>query len=78
MIIAIIMDYQKKTESIEYTEASAITTTIRGTSKQKLYQKLGFESLNLYLYLYKRIPSVLNSYCNSGCYRALYCRTDLF
>ena len=48
MTIAIIMDYQKKTESIQYPEASAITTTIRGTSKQKLYQKLGFESLNLY------------------------------
>ena len=34
-----------KIESIQYNVALAITGAIRGTSKEKLYQELGFESL---------------------------------
>ena len=34
-----------KIESVQYNAASAITGAIRGTSKEKLYQELGFESL---------------------------------
>ena len=69
---------------------------IRGTSRQKLYQELGLESLKdrrwlrrlcylhkvlstkLPAYLYELIPPIINSHRNPGCYRALYCRTDLF
>ena len=32
-------------ESVQYNPALAITGAIRGTSKEKLYQELGFESL---------------------------------
>ena len=32
-------------ESIQYNASLAITGAIRGTSKEKLYQELGFESL---------------------------------
>ena len=34
-----------KIESLQYNTALAITTAIRGTSKKKLYQESGFESL---------------------------------
>ena len=34
-----------KIESVQYNAALAITGTIRGTSKEKLYQELGFKSL---------------------------------
>ena len=29
-------------------------------------------------YLCEIMPPILNSHCNPGCYRTLYCRTDLF
>ena len=35
-----------KMESIQYNAALAITGAIRGTSRQKLYQELGIESLS--------------------------------
>ena len=35
-------------------------------------------STKLPTYLYELIPPIINSHRNSGCYRALYCRTDLF
>lgn len=34
-----------KIESVEYNAIVAITVAIRGTSKEKLYQELGLESL---------------------------------
>ena len=34
-----------KIESVQYNAVSAIAGAIRGTSKEKLYQDLGFESL---------------------------------
>ena len=34
-----------KVESVQYNAAVAITGAMRGTSKEKLYQELGFESL---------------------------------
>ena len=34
-----------KIESVQYNAALAITDAIRGNSKEKLYQELGFESL---------------------------------
>ena len=37
----------EKLESIQYNACLALTGTIRGTSKEKLYQKLGLESLQL-------------------------------
>ena len=36
---------RKRLESIQYNTTLAITGAIRGTSKEKLYQELGFESL---------------------------------
>ena len=35
----------KKVESVQYNAALAVTGAIRGTSKEKLYQESGFESL---------------------------------
>ena len=37
----------EKLESIQYNACLALTGTIRGTSKEKLYQELGLESLQL-------------------------------
>ena len=37
-----------------------------------------FLSTKLIAYLYELIPPIINSHRNPGCYRALYCRTDLF
>ena len=45
MINPIIIDYQKKIKYIQYNAALAITGTIRGTTREKLYQELGLESL---------------------------------
>ena len=86
----------EKIESIKYNAALAITGAIRGTSREKLYQELGLQSLKdrrwlrrlCYLHkilstkllasLYDLIPPIINSHRNPGCYRVLYCRTDLF
>ena len=37
--------FHQNLEKIQYNSAVAITRTIRGTSKKKLYQELGLESL---------------------------------
>ena len=37
--------FHEKLESIQYNAALAITSAIRGSSREKLYQELGFESL---------------------------------
>ena len=37
--------FQNKLESVQYDAALAITRAIRGSSREKLYQKLGLESL---------------------------------
>ena len=37
--------FHQNIESIQYNAALAITGAVRGTSREKLYQKLGFESL---------------------------------
>ena len=39
------MSFQKKMENIQYTAALAMTGAIRGSSKEKLYQELGLETL---------------------------------
>ena len=57
-----------KIESVQYNAALAITGAIRGTSKEKLYQELGLESLNdrrwfrRMSYLYKIIFTKLRPY----------------
>ena len=38
--------FSNRIESAQYNAALAITGTIRGTSKEKLYQELGFETMN--------------------------------
>ena len=37
--------FHQKINSIQYDAALAITSTIRGTYREKLYQELGLESL---------------------------------
>ena len=39
------MSFQQKMESIQYNTALAITSAIRGSSREKLYQELGLETL---------------------------------
>ena len=57
-----------KIESVQYNAALAITGAIRGTSKEKLYQELGLESLKdrrwlrRISYLYKIILAKLPLY----------------
>ena len=41
------MSFPQKLESIQYNVCLAITGAIRGTSKEKLYQELGLQSLHL-------------------------------
>ena len=61
-----------KIESVQYNAALAITGAIRGTSKEKLYQELGFEFLKerrwlrrlcyLYKFVITKQPAYLFSY----------------
>ena len=57
-----------KIESVQYNAAPAITGAIRGTSKEKLYQELGLESLrnrrllSIMSYLYKIISNKSSPY----------------
>ena len=39
------ISFQQKIETVQYNACLAITVAIRGTSREKLYQELGFESL---------------------------------
>ena len=41
------LSFHQKLESIQYNTALALTGAIRGSSREKLYQKLGLESLQL-------------------------------
>ena len=41
------LPFNQKLEKIQYNTALAITRAIRGSSREKLYQELGFESLQL-------------------------------
>ena len=41
------MSFHQKLESIQYNACLAITGAIQGTSKEKLYQEIGLESLQL-------------------------------
>ena len=41
------MFFHQKLESIQYNACLAITRAIRGTSKEKFYQEIGLESLQL-------------------------------
>ena len=41
------MSFYQRLESIQYNACLAITGAMRGTSKEKLYQELGLESLQL-------------------------------
>ena len=38
------MSFHQEMESIQHNAALAITSTIRGSSEEKLYQELGLES----------------------------------
>ena len=57
-----------KIESVQYNRALAIAGAIRGTSKEKLYEELGFESLKdrrwfrWLLYLYKILSTKQPAY----------------
>ena len=41
------LSFHQKLESIQYNAALALTRAIRGSSREKLYQELGLESLQL-------------------------------
>ena len=47
------MSFHQKLESIQYDACLAITGAMRSTSKEKLYQELGLESLQLWLWYRK-------------------------
>ena len=89
----IIPDCQAKLKSVQYNNMLPIIGVIRGTSKLKLYQDLGLESLRwvrrmYYLqniistklppYFYEIIPPLHRSHRYHGCFKTLHCRTELF
>ena len=39
------MSFQQKMETVQYNAALAITGTVRGSSRERLYQELGLETL---------------------------------
>ena len=59
------MPLHHKLESIQYNACLAITGTIRGTSKEKLYQELGLESLQLRL-SYRKLGMFYKIYENKS------------
>ena len=59
------MSLHHKLESIQYNACLAITSTIRGTSKEKLYQELGLESLQLRL-SYRKLGMFYKIYENKS------------
>ena len=64
--------FHQKLESIQYNACLAITDAIRGTSKEKLYQELNLESLQLrcwsrklgMFYKIKKKTKVFNTFLN--------------
>ena len=59
------MSFHDKLESIQYNACLAITGAIRGTSKEKFYQELGLESLQLRLW-YRKLGMFNNIYKNKS------------
>ena len=55
------MSFHQNLESILYNTCLAITGTIRGTSKEKLYQELGLELLQLQRW-YKKLRMFYKTY----------------
>ena len=52
--------FQNKIESIQYNACLAITSAIRGTSKERLYEELGLESLQHRRWYRKTLLSLQN------------------
>ena len=52
--------FHERLESIQYNAALAITGAIRGSSREKLYQELGFESLQQRRWYYQLL---INTNC---------------
>ena len=59
------ISFHHKLESIEYNVCLAITGAIRGTTKEKLYQELGLESLQLRRW-YRKLGMFYNIYENKS------------
>ena len=53
------MNICNKIESLQYNAALALTGAIRGSSKEKLYQELGFK----FKKMIKEALSILENYC---------------
>ena len=59
------MSFHQKLESIQYNACLAITGAIRGTSKEKLYEELGLESLQLRRW-YRKLATFYKIYKNKS------------
>ena len=59
------MSFHHKLESIHYNACLAITSAIQGTSKEKLYQELGLESLQLRRW-YRKLGKFYKIYKNKS------------
>ena len=57
------MSFHHNLESIQYNACLTITGTIRGTSKEKLYQELGLESIQLRRW-YRKLGMLYKTYKN--------------
>ena len=83
--------FSDKIESVQYNATLAINGAIRGTSKEKLYQELGLESLQdrrwlrrmsystkLPPYLYQLILPLQRSHRYPRCFQTFRCSTTFF
>ena len=59
------LSFQQKLESIQYRACLAITGAIRGTSREKIYQELGLESLQSRRW-YKKLTMFYKIYKNKS------------
>ena len=60
------MSFHQKLESIQYNACLAITGVIQGTSKEKLYQEIGLESLQLRRW-YRKLGMFLEMFKTNFC-----------
>ena len=74
------MNICNKIESLQYNAALAITGAIRGSSKEKLFQELGFEVNKSPNYLCNYVSTVDQSYQTRRGDKFLHmcCRTEYF
>ena len=72
------LNFESKIEKVQYKACIAITGAIQGTSRERLYDELGFMSLskrrwyNKLIFFYKIVNGILPDYLHSLLYRIFF------